>query len=363
MTEVCWVSVDPVRRKIDFYPRAIAQRIEKSYNERDPWMPSACVLGSDFFNATIHFHTSGSCYQTTPGMSMGRAGFKQPGYRNVKRITKPATSDIITVYAKQIHGEWRLAANESDSEIKFEERMPPECIVEGSATLTDDVFNRLDSWSGNDLTSGAWDLNVVVWQWCRGTTNQQGNLMTLSDEWWCPYLQQQNLTIETAFSVQRDNAVIQIQDHGAYTIRFNGDQSFASQRDSTGTKHRMVRRVIKTIQEVKVMLDRMVNPPVDLDEIISQLPDGTIPHHFFCAITQDIMKDPVKTIDGMTYDRRAIERWFEEHDTSPLTGLSLASKTLMPNVTLREQINAFVQSHTSQSTTTANSDASSSLER
>ena len=32
MTEVCWVSVDPVRRKVDFYPRAIALRIEKSYH-------------------------------------------------------------------------------------------------------------------------------------------------------------------------------------------------------------------------------------------------------------------------------------------------------------------------------------------
>lgn len=32
--EIAWLSVDPVRRKVDFYPRSIAQRIEKSYNER-----------------------------------------------------------------------------------------------------------------------------------------------------------------------------------------------------------------------------------------------------------------------------------------------------------------------------------------
>ena len=102
-TEVCWLSVDPVRRKVDFYPRPIAARIEKSYHERDPWAPSACVLGSDFFNATVHFHPSGSCYQTTPGMSMGRAGFKQPGYRSVKRVVKPADgSGRVAIYSKQV---------------------------------------------------------------------------------------------------------------------------------------------------------------------------------------------------------------------------------------------------------------------
>ena len=357
MTEVVWLSVNPVKRQLDFYPKAIAMRIEKAYGERDPWQPSTCVLGSDFFNATVHFHVSGSCYQTTPGMSMGRAGFKQPGYRSVKRATKPASGDSVVVFSKQVRGEWRLAATEAESEVKFEERMPPECIVEGGADLTDDVFNRLNPWSGDDLTSGAWDNNVVVWQWCRGTPENQGNLMALSEEWWCPYLQEQNLTIETAFKAQRNNAEIEILDRGTYTIQFNGDQSFASQRDSTRTKYRMVRRSIKSVQDVKVMLDRMATPPFDLDELITQLPDGTVPHHFFCAITQAIMSDPVKTIDGMIYDRSAIERWFQDHSTSPLTGLSLASKALTPNVTLREQIEAFVQQHMPQSTNVATVEA------
>ncbi len=64
----------------------------------------------------------------------------------------------------------------------------------------------------------------------------QGNLMALSEEWWCPYLQDQNSTIETAFSLKRDNAEIEIIDRGTYTIIFNGDQAFASQRDSTREK-------------------------------------------------------------------------------------------------------------------------------
>jgi hypothetical protein len=141
-TMVAWVSVDPVRRKLDFYPKAISAKVEKSYNERDPWSPSACVLGSDFFNATVHFHPSGSCYQTTPGMSMGRAGFKQPGYRSVKRIVKPEDGSSIVIFGKQVHGEWRIAANEVESEVKFEASMPTDCLVEGTADTNADTSAR-----------------------------------------------------------------------------------------------------------------------------------------------------------------------------------------------------------------------------
>ena len=57
MTEFVWVSVDPVRRRVDVYPKTITI-IEKSYNERDRYAATACVLGSDFFNATVHFTPS-----------------------------------------------------------------------------------------------------------------------------------------------------------------------------------------------------------------------------------------------------------------------------------------------------------------
>ena len=50
MQEVCWLSIDPVMRKVDFYPKNIAVRIEKCYSEREPYSAKACVLGSDFFN-------------------------------------------------------------------------------------------------------------------------------------------------------------------------------------------------------------------------------------------------------------------------------------------------------------------------
>jgi hypothetical protein len=342
MPEVCWVSLDPRLRKIDFYPRAIAARIEKSYGDRDTWAPSMCVLGSDFFNATINFHPSGSCYQTTPGMSLGRNGYKQPGYRSAKRCIKDPESNTITIYSRQVHCEWRIAANEIDSDIKFEETIPPECLVN---CISEEVVEyNLCAWTGDDLSSSAWDANVIVWQWCRGVPERQGNLMALSDEWWCPYLANENSIIETAFLSNECSVDVELPICGTRTFRFNPGQAFASQNDVVNRKSRVVRRVTKTIQELKVMLDRMSTPPVDIAELLSSLPDGTIPHHFFCCITQDLMSDPVKTIDGHTYDRPAIERWFLDHSTSPLTGLSLGSKVLVPNTILREQIESFAQS-------------------
>mmetsp|Transcript_45120 Transcript_45120/g.118348 ORF Transcript_45120/g.118348 Transcript_45120/m.118348 type:complete len:402 (+) Transcript_45120:218-1423(+) len=343
MVQVAWLSVDPVRRKVDFYPKAIAARIEKSWNDRDPWTPSACVLGSDFFNATVHFHPSGSCYQTTPGLSMGRAGFKQPGYRSVKRHVKhDGDSGQVVIFSKQVHGEWRIAATEAESELKFEEPLPPESIVEGGADAAE-AATPFRPWRGEDLTSGAWDVSVVVWQWCLGVPEKQGNLMALSDAWWCPYLADANSEVEAAFARSEDELELTLPgSERRVKIRYTRDQSFAVQRDDARNKERAVRRVVKTIQEVKVMLDRMTSPPLDLSDLVAALPADTIPHHFFCPISQDIMSDPVRTVDGHTYDRVSIERWFQHNHTSPLTGLVLPSVSLESHAVLRQQIEDFV---------------------
>eukprot|EP00927_Polykrikos_kofoidii_P032933 TRINITY_DN27913_c0_g1_i1.p1 TRINITY_DN27913_c0_g1~~TRINITY_DN27913_c0_g1_i1.p1 ORF type:complete len:1061 (-),score=172.80 TRINITY_DN27913_c0_g1_i1:320-3502(-) len=63
-----------------------------------------------------------------------------------------------------------------------------------------------------------------------------------------------------------------------------------------------------------------------------------IPHEFLCPITQDVMRDAVSTCDGHTYERRNIEAWLSEKSTSPITGLPLANKALIPNHNLRKLI-------------------------
>ena len=59
---------------------------------------------------------------------------------------------------------------------------------------------------------------------------------------------------------------------------------------------------------------------------------------FLCPIMQEVMTDPVCTIDGHCYEKKAISTWFEKRITSPLTGTVLGSRTLIPNHALRRAI-------------------------
>lgn len=44
------------------------------------------------------------------------------------------------------------------------------------------------------------------------------------------------------------------------------------------------------------------------------------PSYMCCPLTKLLFMDPVSVIHGNTYEREAIERWFEYCQTDPLTG-------------------------------------------
>ena len=67
-----------------------------------------------------------------------------------------------------------------------------------------------------------------------------------------------------------------------------------------------------------------------------------VPDDYICPITAEIMTDPVTTADGFTYEREAITEWLRTKDTSPSTGATLESKTLIPNLMARSLIRSFV---------------------
>ena len=62
------------------------------------------------------------------------------------------------------------------------------------------------------------------------------------------------------------------------------------------------------------------------------------PSQFLCPITGELMEDPVTTADGHTFERAAIERWLQAHDTSPMTGSTLTHTQLAPAIALRQLI-------------------------
>ena len=120
VANIVWLSLDPVRGQLDFYPRVIAEQIEAAYSSA----AEQCVLGADFFNATVHFQ-NGTAFQTTPGQHFGRGGHKQPGYRTVRRVVKE--EDTATIPGKRIHGEWRMCepgAPEAETERTFDVSTP-----------------------------------------------------------------------------------------------------------------------------------------------------------------------------------------------------------------------------------------------
>lgn len=65
---------------------------------------------------------------------------------------------------------------------------------------------------------------------------------------------------------------------------------------------------------------------------------------FFCPLTNKVMFDPVTTESGVTYDRRAIEEYFEKFTDGPepvicpVTKMAMQSKTLRSNVPLKSTI-------------------------
>ena len=71
-----------------------------------------------------------------------------------------------------------------------------------------------------------------------------------------------------------------------------------------------------------------------MDEI--KLPEP--PTFFKCAITRDILKDPVCAPDGYTYERGDIEKWLSRQHNSPFTREPMSTKQLNPNRQLKEAI-------------------------
>jgi hypothetical protein len=72
---------------------------------------------------------------------------------------------------------------------------------------------------------------------------------------------------------------------------------------------------------------------------VAHFVSDSFPQSFLCPLTMEVMRDPVVTADGQTYERTEIERWFAlGNRTSPLTGAELPITLLFPNIALRNTI-------------------------
>lgn len=79
-----------------------------------------------------------------------------------------------------------------------------------------------------------------------------------------------------------------------------------------------------------------------LDRTVQREQDH-IPEDFICAITYELMEDPVICSDGHTYERLAIIEWLQNHNTSPRTNEILPDRNIIPNIALRNAIRQFLE--------------------
>jgi len=79
----------------------------------------------------------------------------------------------------------------------------------------------------------------------------------------------------------------------------------------------------------------------ELEKKLKELELDDIPEDLLCPICQELMVDPVVATDGYSYERKAIETWLKNHGNSPVTGVPLASKTIIPNLALKSRIEDF----------------------
>jgi hypothetical protein len=98
------------------------------------------------------------------------------------------------------------------------------------------------------------------------------------------------------------------------------------------TQKMTLRREIKRLQDVVNKSNEAIPKASDTDEEPVPLSG------FLCPILHEVMVDPVMASDGFTYERRSIERWLTEHNTSPMTGAALPNRNLVTNNTLKSMI-------------------------
>ena len=96
-------------------------------------------------------------------------------------------------------------------------------------------------------------------------------------------------------------------------------------------------------EKEKKMLEEAKNDP-EMNKDVSELPDYSSVNSFLCPITKNIMKNPVITPYGTTYDKDAILGWLKTNETCPLTKKPLNRKMLIPNYALKNAITRYVES-------------------
>jgi len=84
------------------------------------------------------------------------------------------------------------------------------------------------------------------------------------------------------------------------------------------------------------------NPDLKLPNAVG-LDEQDIPNEFLCPITCEVMVNPVIAMDGHTYEKESIEKWFKDNHTSPKTNEKMPNTLVIPNQAMRTQIVEYLE--------------------
>ncbi len=78
------------------------------------------------------------------------------------------------------------------------------------------------------------------------------------------------------------------------------------------------------------------------DDIDDMYHNSNVPNEFLCPISLNIMKNPVISIYGHTYEKKKIIRWIKKKHKCPMTNRPLYEYQLIPNIALKNIIDKFI---------------------
>ena len=159
------------------------------------------------------------------------------------------------------------------------------------------------------------------------------------------YIDSPSLEVQIAAVSKDPDAIRKIKSPHKEVLRLIYGRSTCIRRRQTNTANIMVRKDTKHIPDAhKHPNDSAIAAETKSIQVAVPPAPRSRPDEHYCPISKEIMEDPVLTADGFTYERRSIEKWFKDHDISPMTGMRV-KRDVVPNISLRKLIKDWDSTH------------------
>ncbi|MEC8063271.1 MAG: U-box domain-containing protein [Pseudomonadota bacterium] len=131
-------------------------------------------------------------------------------------------------------------------------------------------------------------------------------------------------------------------DNNRSSLQSNQHFTYSNQSQHQSNPYINPRDQYKTIEtsEYKQERNESVHQPYScfliLKELMNQYPkiyaelSTNANYNLICPITRELINNPVQTVDGVTYEKKAILTWFKTSNRSPMTSLEI-DKAIVPD--------------------------------